>query len=46
MDFQKFDVELMDANFPEFPLHQDPGEVKQIGALPNDVAGLRPAPEV
>lgn len=40
MDFQKFDDELMDAKFPEFPPHSDPGEAKQIGASPNDVAGF------
>lgn len=40
MDFQEFDVELMDANFPEFSPHSDPGNVKQIGASRNDVAGF------
>lgn len=40
MDFQKFDVEPMDDNFPEFPPHSDPGEVKQIEASPNDFAGF------
>lgn len=40
MDFQNFDVEPMDDNFQEFPPHSDPGEVKQIGALRNDVAGF------
>lgn len=40
MDFQKFNVELMDANFPEIPPHSAPGEVKQIRALRIDVAGF------
>jgi len=40
MEFQNFDVELMDDTFPKIPPLSDPGEVEQIGASRNDPAGF------
>jgi hypothetical protein len=40
MDFQNFDIELMDTIFPKIPLNSDPGEPGQIAASRNDPVGF------
>jgi hypothetical protein len=40
MDFQNFDIELMDTIFPKIPLISDSSEAGQIAASRNDPAGF------